>query len=146
MVFYARRIRSLHFHCEWNDYLKIHLDLAMAFFMRINQLNAFLSLRELTVNGDLIKFQHTTLRTISPPNLEDLTLFQVHLSPQEESMTNSFLKDLACKSRNIKTLVIEGNHTGLTFSVLPKFSRVQNLTIYFQNLPVISLRLLEHHP
>ena len=115
----------------------------MAFFTRVNQLNAFLSLRALTVSSYLIKFQYTTLRTISPPNLEHLTLLRDDLGPQEENMTNSFLKALALKSHHIKTLVVRGNYTGLTFSVLLKFSNVQNLTIYFRNLPVISLSLLE---
>ena len=114
----------------------------MAFFTRINQLNAFLSLRKLIVGSDLIKFQHTTLRTISPPNLEHLALRQD--GPYfEESRVNSFLKALTCKSHHIKTLVVEGDYTGLNFSVLSKFSRVQSLTIYFRYLPVISLSFLE---
>jgi len=142
MVFYARRIRSLHFHYE-GDLFNIHLDLSIAFLTRINQLDAFLSLRGLTVDAGLIKFQHTTLRTLSPPNLEDLTVTQVTLSPQEEIWSKSSLETLARKSCHIKTLVVEGNHTSITFNVLPNFSKVQNLTMYFRNPTVISLSLLE---
>ena len=100
----------------------------MNFISRINKLGAFCPLRELLIhdlnpNGQL----SITLFPISAPNLG--TIRHLAWRGSNETITSAFLQTIVNEAENLSTFDLTGIFSGIIFSALPCFYRLQQLFI-----------------